>query len=528
VVFSLILTALIGQVSASLLAKVTNTMDDDTPTTIIFDYTYDKVGNQLTKTVDSTDVHSYGYDDIYQLLTVDYPASFFVDDTTFDYDSLGNRETMDVGATTILYHTYKNNYDDNMLNQYGSVGEYEEEVDYSYDDSGNLTDDKTYFYEYDSENRLINIENQSEELIASYEYDYSGRRIKKTIHSSSDVVKYVYDGDQVIAEYDDSDTLLRKFIYGPGIDEPICMIIPSGQANAGIYYYHYDALGSVVALSKVNGSISEIVEAYVYDVFGKCTVVTSAGTDGSWMTSGDGTTAEKSQKGNPYLFTGRRYDDESDLYYYRARMYNPEIGRFLQADPIGYADSMNLYSYVGNNPIRFIDVYGLCKGLSDEEIEDYAKELKDLISKGEIDAVEGLARLAERLAERYGGWNDDETGFVEHFSRLLTEREGRWSRRVQDRKYITNFGGTGFAERFYDGTPQQSRHFVGSMAAGYYWKLDFGTLCVYFNERNTNFGDPDWQLGMASVWLGARLKGGPIWNLPLEDVPDYIRNNFKD
>jgi RHS repeat-associated protein len=153
---------------------------------------------------------------------------------------------------------------------------------------------------------------------------------------------------------------LRKYIYGSGIDEPIIMIDASGN----FYYYHYDALGSVVALSKVNGSISEIVEAYVYDVFGKCTVVTSAGTDGSWMTPADGTTAAKSQKGNPYLFTGRRYDDELELkslYYYRARIYSADLGRFLQPDPVGYIDSVNLYTYCGNNPVNFIDPYGLCK-----------------------------------------------------------------------------------------------------------------------------------------------------------------------
>jgi len=61
-------------------------------------------------------------------------------------------------------------------------------------------------------------------------------------------------------------------------------------------------------------------------------------------------------------FTGRRYDPETGLYYYRARYYNPEIGRFLQPDPIGYNDGMNMYAYVGNNPLAWIDPYGLCKG----------------------------------------------------------------------------------------------------------------------------------------------------------------------
>jgi RHS repeat-associated protein len=140
---------------------------------------------------------------------------------------------------------------------------------------------------------------------------------------------------EIIAEYNGSGTLLRKFIYGPGIDEPICMIVVNGETETK-YYYHFDGAGSVVALSDSN---ADIVEQYTYDVFGQPSAASSVG--------------------NPYLFTGRRYDNETGLYYYRARYYDYYIGRFIQPDPIGYDDGLNLYTYVGNNPVMYVDPYGL-------------------------------------------------------------------------------------------------------------------------------------------------------------------------
>lgn len=135
----------------------------------------------------------------------------------------------------------------------------------------------------------------------------------------------------MIAEYDDGGQLLRRFIYGSFLDEPACM-----QVDGSSYFYHFNALGSVVALSDDAGNEAEI---YTYSPFGLV--------------------LQNSTLVNPYLYTGRRYDAEMELYYYRARMYNPALGRFLQPDPIGFAGGINLYGYVLNNPINLIDPFGL-------------------------------------------------------------------------------------------------------------------------------------------------------------------------
>jgi RHS repeat-associated protein len=147
----------------------------------------------------------------------------------------------------------------------------------------------------------------------------------------------------VIADYNSNGTLLRAFIYGDGIDEPICM-----AGSSGMYYYHYDGLGSVVALTDTSGTF---VEYYEYNVFGEPTI---------WDVNAM-EIVDSSVVGNPYMFTGREYDSETGLYDYRNRIYKPSIGRFLQTDPIRYAVGLNLYSYCGNNPIIYVDPYGLVR-----------------------------------------------------------------------------------------------------------------------------------------------------------------------
>ena len=167
----------------------------------------------------------------------------------------------------------------------------------------------------------------------SYVYDPAGRRIEKK-YDGTTVVKYLYDGGHYLAEYDGSNNLLRKYLYGPCVDEPISMI--DVEHDSATYYYHFDGLGSVIALTNSSGTTAVL---YEYSVYGQVA-------------------ASDPNHPNRFMFTGREFDKETGLYYYRARYYNPEIGRFLQTDPTGYGDGMNLYRYCRNNALNLRDALG--------------------------------------------------------------------------------------------------------------------------------------------------------------------------
>lgn len=298
--------------------------------------TYDAVGNMLSK----KDLHRqaksevYGYDALNRLtsfkqgqITTGVEIPNPMKQVQYNLDALGNRTTMTVNGVTT-------NYTANNMNAYTAVTG----MALQYDDNGNMTGDGTHTYQYNYNNRLISVDNG---ITATYKYDALNRRIQKVVVEPVETTtNYYYCGDQAIEERNAPDIVQATYLFGISVDDVLQM-----QRGGNTYYYHKNHLGSVISLTNATGNL---VERYEYDPYGQPLFFDA--TDNA---------LSQSAVGNVILFTGRDYDFETGLYYYRARTMHPGLGRFMQHDPLMYLDGLNLYSYVGNMPLNYVDIFGL-------------------------------------------------------------------------------------------------------------------------------------------------------------------------
>jgi RHS repeat-associated protein len=286
-----------------------------------FSYTFDRAGNRLSAT-DNAGTHSYIYDTLYQLTSAAHPAGQQPSES-YTYDAGNNRTASHLSGT----------YSYNAANRLTADSQF----DYAYDANGNLTTKteratgKVTSYSYDSENQLTRIDLPAGASV-TYKYDGLGRRIEKNV--SGTVTRYVYDGQNVLAEYAADGSVTARYMHGPEIDELLAV-----AHGSTLSLVDADATGSVRRI--VTGA--SVSASYDYDSFGRIVAQT-----GSALSS--------------YYFQGREFDQESGLYYYRARYYDPQVGRFITEDPIGFSGSTNFYQFVGNNPVNALDPLGLKVG----------------------------------------------------------------------------------------------------------------------------------------------------------------------
>ncbi len=288
-------------------------------------YAYDARGRRISQSYGNGTDATYTYDPVSRLAILSHDLFGSTNDTTttFQYNPAGQiselTKSNDIYAWKGHYNVDRN-YTVNGLNQLTSAGA----VSLSYDNRGNVSNDGTYSYSYDALNRLTSGPGG---VVLSY--DPYGR-LHQTAGAAT--TRMGYDGAALIAEYNAAGVLQRRYVHGPGADDPLVWYEGSGTANKR--YLHKDERGSVIAVSDSTGAMLAI---NTYDAYG----IPDAGNLGRFQ------------------YTGQQYLPELGLYHYKARIYSPTLGRFLQADPIGYGDGMNMYAYVGGDPVNSRDPTGL-------------------------------------------------------------------------------------------------------------------------------------------------------------------------
>jgi RHS repeat-associated protein len=286
-------------------------------------YDYNSVGNRTIERNEKGQSRHFVYDDQEQATKVVYEDG---SEVLYAYDAAGNRKNLTTGEYQLTYvydgagrlSTIKHSQDS--------------DIDYVFDDNGNLERKSETEFTFDFENRLIEV--KSPKGTVQYVYDGDGNRSEKIVNNVQ--TRYIYDSTtnfpRVLVELDSEDRIITKYN-----DETIVRIVEEDE----VYEYHlHDALGSVITITDENGVVGA---TYDYDVYG-------------------GIRAQEGETANTLTFTGEQWDAETELLYLRARYYDPSTGQFISKDPFpGFIHdprSLNKYSYAYNNPINLTDPSG--------------------------------------------------------------------------------------------------------------------------------------------------------------------------
>jgi RHS repeat-associated protein len=317
-------------------------------------YGYDRNGNRKYKEnlVESTRSELYAYDSLNQLTSFSRGTLNGNKDAisgspsrtqAWDFDALGNfdSQTTDGSGQTRTH---------NKQNEITSV---QNATTPTYDANGNLTKDETgRTFNYDAWNRLVEVRDSGNNLVATFRYDGTGRRVRET-RGSATTDLYYSDQWQVLEERVGS-AVKVSYVWSPIYIDAMIARDRDTDGNGSLderLYAVQDANFNVVALLDTSGAV---VERFAFDAFGVFSVLTPAwasrpGSNYAWV----------------YLHQGGRWDSDGGVYSFRRREYNPTLGRWLQVDPLGVpAGDLNLYRYIANDPNANLDPSGL-QGITD-------------------------------------------------------------------------------------------------------------------------------------------------------------------